>query len=49
MTLGYTDTEDLFVERFVGKSDPRLGHSTSYMHAGLVKEVSIGRSLALVN
>ena len=39
VTLGYTDTEDLFIERFVGKKDARLGHSTSYMHEGLVKEV----------
>ena len=40
VTLGYTDTEDLFMERFVGPKDPRLGHSTSYMHEGLVKEVA---------
>ena len=40
VTLGYTDTEDLFVERFIGKKDPLLGHSTSYLHGGLVKEVS---------
>ena len=29
VTLGYTDTEGLFVERFIGKKSPSLGHSTS--------------------
>ena len=38
VTLSYTDCEDLFIERFIGKVSPELGVRTSYEHGGLIRE-----------